>query len=43
MATLIYSHFGNPGRRYHREHCAIVNKKAWQELLFQFFYRGKLW
>ena len=28
MGTLIYSHFGNPGRRYHRAHYAIVNKKS---------------
>ena len=34
MATLIYSHFGNPSRSYHRAHYAIVNKKEWQELPF---------
>ena len=33
MATLIYSHFGNPSRSYHRAHYSIVNKKA-RELSF---------
>ena len=30
MATHIYSHFGNPSRRYHRAHYTLINKKAWE-------------
>ena len=34
MATLIYKHFGNPGRCYPRARYTIVHKKAWRGLSF---------
>ena len=42
MATLTYSHFGNPGRSYPRERYIIVRKKSMMRAFLPSFYGAQL-